>query len=66
MIAGLPLDCSLRQAIDMRRLHAGSAVATDIAIAEIVGIDEDDVRSRRFGRTCLGGNRQKNQNENVL
>ncbi len=38
-------------AIDVRRLQIGTAVARDVGVSEIVGHDEDDIRLRR----CLQG-----------
>ncbi len=37
-------DAFARQPIDVRRLDARGAVGGDIAVAEIVGVDQDDVR----------------------
>jgi hypothetical protein len=31
------------EAIDVGRLHAGGAVAAQVAVAEVVGVEEDDV-----------------------
>ena len=49
-----------RQPIEVRRLDDPLPVRTEIAVAEVVGQDEDDVRPRRGlrGRTC-GGQRSQ-------
>ena len=43
-----------REPIDVRRPDPGRTVAAEVAIAEVVGIDEDDVRAARGGggRAC--------------
>ena len=43
-----------RHAVEMRRANAGMAVATQIAIAEVVGEDDDDVGLVRGGRLGRG------------
>jgi hypothetical protein len=35
--------------IDVRRFDARRAIASDIAVAQVIGIDEHDVRPRRIG-----------------
>jgi hypothetical protein len=46
-IARAEVDALLRDAVDIWRLHRGRAIAGDVAIAEVIGVDQDDVRLLR-------------------
>ena len=41
-----------RQAVNLRRSDVGCAVSTDVAVAEVVGHDEDNVRLTPLSRTA--------------
>ena len=52
----------LREPVDVRRLDRGRAVAAEVAVAEVVGVDQDDVRRRGLGGPC-SERRQTGDNE---
>ena len=51
-------DAFARQPIDVRRLDARGAVGGDVAVAEVVGVDQDDVRP---GLGCRHRGRERRQ-----
>ena len=51
----------LREAVHVRRLQRPRTVGRHVAVAEIVGVDEDDVRARL--RECRGRTAQDGEEE---
>ena len=54
-----------RQPIDVRRLHCRRTIRRDVAVTEIVHVDEDDVRTR-LGKRDRRKHRQQDQKEQLL
>ena len=57
-VARFEIDPLLDDAVDVRRLHGGGAVAGHIPPAEVIGIDQDDVR---LLRGAGGGDRDQGE-----
>jgi hypothetical protein len=50
-----------REAIDVRRLEPGRSVCGDVAVAEVVGVDQDDVRAVLGGGARSGDGQHENE-----